>query len=308
MGLLDGRVAVVTGSGRGIGREIALCLASEGAAVVVNDVGVSLDGRGTAEDPAAEAVTLIEKAGGRAVANYDSVSDFEAAGRIVATAVDTFGKIDILVNNAGIVRDRTLLKMDESDYDAVVAVHQKGTFNCTRHAVVHMKEAGYGRIVNITSSAGLRGNFGQTNYGAAKAAIMGMTFVWALELGRYGITVNAVAPAGLTRMTENLFGGKDAPPDQDPALNAPLVAFLASEDASYVNGQVLGRTGFAYTIFQTPRQVAAMWRDGGWTPGEVAAHFHDVLGQHLQPVGMPAHPLLGKDDKAKDDKATQDKK
>ena len=295
MGLLDGRVAVVTGAGRGIGREIALCLAAEGASVVVNDLGSGLDGSGQAEDPAAETCRLIEKAGGRAEPNYDSVSDFEAAGRIVGQAVTGFGKVDILVNNAGIVRDRTLLKMEEPDYDAVVAVHQKGTFNCTRHAAVHMKEAGYGRIVNITSSAGLRGNFGQTNYGAAKAAIMGMTFVWALELGRHGITVNAVAPAGLTRMTENLFGGADAPPDQDPALNAPLVAFLASEQASYVNGQVLGRTGYAYTIFQTPRQVAAMWKEGGWSPAEVAEHFHEVLGQHLQPVGMPAHPLLGKD-------------
>ncbi|MHB8438904.1 MAG: SDR family NAD(P)-dependent oxidoreductase [Acidimicrobiales bacterium] len=296
MGLLKGRVAVVTGAGRGIGKEIALCLAAEGAAVVVNDIGASLDGAGSAEDPAADTCAVIEKAGGKAAANYDSVSDFEAAGRIVAQAVDTFGKIDILVNNAGIVRDRSLLKMEESDYDAVIAVHQKGTFNTTRHAARHMKDAGYGRIVNITSSAGLRGNFGQTNYGAAKAAIMGMTFVWALELGRYGITVNAVAPAGLTRMTENLFGGAEAPPDQDPALNAPLVAFLASEDASYVNGQVLGRSGFAYTIFQTPRQVAGMWREGGWTPSEVAAHFHEVLGQHLQSVGMPAHPLLGKKD------------
>jgi NAD(P)-dependent dehydrogenase (short-subunit alcohol dehydrogenase family) len=294
MGLLDGRVAVVTGAGRGIGREIALSLAAEGASVVVNDLGTGLDGAGTAEDPAAETCRLIDKAGGTAEPNYESVSDFAAAGRIIDHATGRFGRIDILVNNAGIVRDRTLLKMDESDYDAVVAVHQKGTFNCTRHAAAPMKEAGYGRIVNITSSAGLRGNFGQTNYGAAKAAIMGMTFVWALELGRYGITVNAVAPAGLTRMTENLFGDQEAPPDQDPALNAPLVAFLASEDASYVNGQVLGRTGYAYTIFQTPRQVAAMWREGGWTPQGVADHFHEVLGQHLQPVGMPAHPLLGK--------------
>ena len=298
MALLDGRVAVVTGAGRGIGQAIAKCLASEGARVVVNDLGTSLDGAGEVEDAAAQTCREIEEAGGKAVANYESVSDFDAAGRIVAQAVDTFGSIDILVNNAGIVRDRTLLKMSSDDYDAVVAVHQKGTFNCTRHAAVHMREAGYGRIVNITSSAGLRGNFGQTNYGAAKAAIMGMTFVWALELGRYGITVNAVAPAGLTRMTENLFGGADAPPDQDPALNAPLVAFLASEEASYVNGQVLGRTGFAYTIFQTPRQVAGMWRDGGWSPSEVADHFHEVLGQHLQPVGMPAHPLLGKGETA----------
>lgn len=293
MGLLDGRVAVVTGAGRGIGREIARCLAAEGAGVVVNDLGTGLGGEGEGQDPAAETCELIASAGGRAVANYDSVADFEAAGRMIATAVESFGRIDILVNNAGIVRDRTLLKMTEEDYDAVVAVHQKGTFNCTRHAAGHMKEAGYGRIVNITSSAGLRGNFGQTNYGAAKAAIMGMTFVWALELGRYGITVNAVAPAGLTRMTENLFGDREAPPDQDPALNAPLVAFLASEQASYVNGQVLGRTGYAFTIFQTPRQVAAMWKEGGWTPAQVAEHFHEVLGQHLQPVGMPAHPLLG---------------
>jgi NAD(P)-dependent dehydrogenase (short-subunit alcohol dehydrogenase family) len=296
MGLLDGRVAIVTGSGRGIGREFALCLASEGASVVVNDVGVSLDGRGTEEDPAAATVKDIEAAGGAAVASYDSVSDFEAAGRIVQTAVDVFGTVDILVNNAGIIRDRSLLKMDESDYDAVIGVHQKGTFNCARHAAPIMKEKGYGRIINITSSAGLRGNFGQTNYGAAKAALMGMTFVWAVELGKYGITVNAMAPAGFTRMTEGLYQGAEPPPDQNPALNAPLVAFLASEQASYVNGQVLGRTGFAYTIFQTPRQVAAMWKDGGWTAAEVADKFHDVLGQHLQPVGMPAHPLLGKKD------------
>ncbi len=296
MGLLDGRVAVVTGAGRGIGRDIARCLAQEGARVVVNDVGVSLAGEGTAEDPAAEVCGQIEADGGAAVPNHDSVSDFAGAGRIIETAITAFGGIDILVNNAGIVRDRTLLKMEEGDYDAVVAVHQKGTFNTTRHAAPFMKEAGYGRIVNITSSAGLRGNFGQTNYGAAKAAIMGMTFVWALELGRYGITVNAVAPAGYTRMTAGLYRGAEPPPDQDPALNAPIVAFLASEQAAYVNGQVLGRTGYAYTMFQTPRQVAAMWRQGGWTPAQVAENFHEVLGQHLQPVGMPAHPLLGKKD------------
>ncbi len=168
----------------------------------------------------------IEAGGGTAVPNHDSVSDFAAAGNIIQTAVDNFGKVDIVVNNAGIVRDRTLVKMEESDYDAVIAVHQKGTFNTVRHAAPLMKDAGYGRIVNITSSAGLRGNFGQTNYGAAKAAIMGMTFVWALELGKYGITVNAVAPAGFTRMTEGLYEGAEPPADQDAALNAPLIAFL----------------------------------------------------------------------------------
>ncbi len=288
MGLLDGRVAIVTGSGRGIGREFALCFAREGAAVVVNDVGVSLDGRGTEEDPAAQVCKEIEALGGKAVPNYDSVTDYDGAANIVRTAVDAFGTLDILVNNAGIVRDKTLLKMDESDFDAVVAVHQKGTFNCTRHAAEVMKDKGYGRIVNITSSAGLRGNFGQTNYGAAKAAIMGMTFVWSMELGRYGITVNAVAPAGATRMTASLYerSGKEPPPEENPALNAPLVAYLASEPAAHVNGQILGRTEYAYTIFQQPKQIAWMWKDGGWSASEVAEKFDATLGQHLQQVGM----------------------
>jgi NAD(P)-dependent dehydrogenase (short-subunit alcohol dehydrogenase family) len=288
MGLLDGRVAVVTGSGRGIGREFALCFAREGAQVVINDVGVALDGRGGDDDPAAQVCKEIEALGGHAVPNYDSVSDYEAAANIVATAVDAFGKIDIVVNNAGIVRDRTLLKMDESDFDAVIGVHLKGTFNVTRHAAERMKAQEYGRIVNITSSAGLRGNFGQTNYGAAKAGIMGMTFVWALELGRYGITVNAVAPSGATRMTASLFErtGNEPPPEENPALNAPLVAFLASEGAGHVNGQVLGRTEYGYTLFQHPKQIAWMWKDGGFTPDEVARNFDKILGQHMQQVGM----------------------
>ncbi|HMF83641.1 MAG TPA: SDR family NAD(P)-dependent oxidoreductase [Acidimicrobiia bacterium] len=288
MGLLDGRVAVVTGSGRGIGREFALCMAREGARLVVNDVGVSLDGRGTDEDPAAQVCKEIEALGGQATPNYDSVSDFDGAGGIIRTAVDTFGQLDVLVNNAGIVRDRTLVKMNEDDFDSVIGVHLKGSFNCAHHAAVVMKDAGYGRIINVTSSAGLRGNFGQTNYGAAKAGLMGMTFIWALELGKYGITVNAVAPAGATRMTAGLFErtGEEPPPEQNPALNAPLVAFLSSERASHVNGQILGRTDYAYTIFQHPKQIAWMWRDGGWEPEQVADHFDQVLGQHLQHVGM----------------------
>jgi NAD(P)-dependent dehydrogenase (short-subunit alcohol dehydrogenase family) len=288
VGLLDGRVAIVTGSGRGIGREFALCFGREGARVVVNDVGVSLDGRGTDDDPALQVCKEIEAFGGAAVPNYDSVSDFEGAGRIVQGAIDAFGTVDILVNNAGIVRDKSLLKMEEADFDAVIAVHLKGTFNCTRHAAPVMKEKGYGRIVNITSSAGLRGNFGQTNYGAAKAGIMGMTFVWSLELGRYGITVNAIAPSGATRMTAGLFErtGTEPPPEENPALNAPLVAYVASEQAAHVNGQILGRTEYAYTLFQQPKQIAWMWRDGGWSPGEVARDFDKTLGQHLQPVGM----------------------
>jgi NAD(P)-dependent dehydrogenase (short-subunit alcohol dehydrogenase family) len=288
MGILDGRVAVVTGSGRGIGREFALGMAREGASVVINDVGVSLDGQGTEDDPAAQTCKDIEALGAKAVPNYDSVSDFEGAKRIIDTAVNEFGKIDILVNNAGIVRDRTLVKMSEEDFDAVVAVHMKGTFNCARHAAPYMKDAGYGRIINVTSQAGLRGNFGQTNYGAAKAAIMGMTFVWAIELGKYGITVNAMSPAGATRMTASLFErtGTEPPAEANPALNAPIVTFLASEGAAHVNGQIVGRTDFAYTIYQTPKQVGFMWRDGGWEVDGVVDNFDSILGQHMQHVGM----------------------
>jgi NAD(P)-dependent dehydrogenase (short-subunit alcohol dehydrogenase family) len=286
--LLENRVAVVTGAGRGIGRQFALELAAQGAAVVVNDLGVSLRGDAEAEDAATSVCREIDAAGGKAVPSHESVTDFAAAERIVGTAVDTFGRIDILVNNAGIVRDRTLVKMDESDFDAVIATHLKGAFNCTRHAAPLMKEAGYGRIVNVTSSAGLRGNFGQTNYGAAKAGLMGMTFVWALELAKSGITVNAIAPAGATRMTAALAGDADGEVDPrlDPAMNAPLVAFLASDRAGHVNGQLFGRTDFSYSLFQHPKQIAWMHKDGGWDTESVAEQFDAMLGQHLQTVGM----------------------
>jgi len=295
--LLENRVAVVTGAGRGIGREFALELARQGAAVVVNDLGVGLRGDSTDEDPATAVCDEIEALGGRAVPSHESVTDFAAAERIVATATDTFGQIDILVNNAGIVRDRTLVKMTEDDFDAVIATHLKGAFNLARHAVPVMKEAGYGRIINVTSSAGLRGNFGQTNYGAAKAGIMGMTFVWALELARAGITVNAIAPAGATRMTAALAGDADAPPDPrlDPAMNAPLIAYLASEQAAHVNGQLFGRTDFSYTIFQHPKQIAWMNKDGGWDAESVASEFDGMLGQHLQKVGMVMPSGLSQD-------------
>ncbi len=295
--LLKDRVAVVTGSGRGIGREFALCLAREGAKVVVNDLGSGLDGEGTDDDPAAQVVKEIEAEGGEAVASFDSVSDFDAAERIIQTAVDSFGKIDILVNNAGIVRDRTLVKMTEDDFDAVVGVHMKGTFNCARHAAPLMKEQEYGRIINVTSQAGLRGNFGQTNYGGAKAAIMGMTFIWAQELTKYGVTVNAMSPAGATRMTAALFErtGTEPPPEQDPALNAPMVAYLASEQAAHVNGQLLGRTDYAYTIYRHPLQKAYMWKDGPWAPAEVAENFDKIFGTQLEPLGMIMPDAMKKD-------------
>jgi NAD(P)-dependent dehydrogenase (short-subunit alcohol dehydrogenase family) len=206
----------------------------------------------------------------------------------VEAATSSFGKIDILVNNAGILRDRTLLKMTEEEFDAVIAVHLKGTFNCTRHAAELMREQEYGRIVNITSSAGLRGNFGQTNYSAAKAGIVGMTLTWALELGKYGITVNAMAPSAVTRMTTGLLPGTEdkVPPEMDPLLNAPLIAFLASEKAGHVNGQVFGRRGYAYTIFQKHKPAASMFKPGGWTPEEVGRNFDSVLAEYMMPPGM----------------------
>ena len=289
MGLLDGRVAIVTGAGRGIGRGIALCLAAEGAKVVVNDPGSTVDGRGKEGDPAHEVVEEIKKAGGQAVANYDSVAEFAAAANIVKTAVDSFGKLDILVNNAGIMRDKSIVKMEEADFDAVVGVHMKGTFNCGRHAIPLMREQNYGRIINITSSAGLRGNFGQSNYSAAKAGIMGLTFTWALEGAKYGITSNAMAPAGLTRMVGLIPGmeGKPMAPEMDPNLNGPMVAFLASEKAAHVNGQIFGRRGFAFTIFQTPRPLASMYKPGGMSAAEIATNFDGVFLEHLQPVGIP---------------------
>ena len=186
--------------------------------------------------------------------------------------------------------------MTEDDFDAVIATHLKGAFNMTRHAAPRMKEAGFGRIINVTSSAGLRGNFGQTNYGAAKAGIMGMTFVWALELGRSGITVNAIAPAGATRMTAAL-GDDEAEPDPrlDPAMNAPIVAFLASDQAADVNGQIFGRTDFSYTIFQHPKQIAWMNKDGGWDTESVA----ERVRRHARPAppegrhGHAGRPVAG---------------
>ncbi len=296
--LLDGKVAIVTGSGRGIGRGLAIALAKEGARVVINDVGCEVDGRGGAQDPAAQVVREIETLGGKAVPNYDSVASWDGAAAIVKTAVDAFGRLDILVNNAGIVRDRSLAKMTEEDFDAVLAVHLKGSFNCGRHAVPVMREQGYGRIVNITSSAGLRGNFGQSNYGAAKAGIMGLTLVWSIELARYGITANALAPAGLTRMVGTIpgFENREPPPEMNPDLNGPLVAFLASEKAGHVNGQIFGRRGYAFTLFCHPRPIAALYRRGGWTAEEIAQNFDAAFGDHLQ---IPGIAQLRRDDKEK---------
>jgi len=298
--LLEGKVAVVTGSGRGIGRGIALALAKEGAKVVVNDVGCATDGRGTDADPAAVVCKEIAALGAEAIPNYDSVAEFDSAGNIIKAAVDKWGKIDILVNNAGILRDKQLVNMSPDDFDAVLKVHLYGGFNCCRHALPVMREKGYGRIVNIVSSAGLRGNFGQANYGAAKAGLMGITFVIAVEHmkgnaeGKYSITANALAPAGMTRMVGQIPGmeGRPVPPEMNPDLNGPIVAYLGSEEAKHVNGQIFGRRGYSYTLFQTPKPLAAMFKEGGWEAGEIAKNFDAAFFEHLSVPGIPVTPAM----------------
>ena len=217
MGICDGRVVVITGAGRGIGREYAIEFARQGAKVVVNDLGAEIDGSGSSAGPAGQVVDEIRGMGGEAVANGDDVSDYEGAGRLIQVAIETFGTIDVLVNNAGILRDRMLVNMSIEEWDAVIRVHLRGTFAPTRHAVEYWRnrvkagETNDARIINTTSPSGIYGNVGQTNYGAAKAGIASFTIIAAMELGRYGVTVNAVAPAALTRMTENLGLGDPSP-------------------------------------------------------------------------------------------------
>ena len=254
MGLLDGKVAIVTGAGHGIGRGHALELAKQGAKVVVNDLGSSVGGEGASKD-ADLTVKLVESRGGTAVANYEDVADHEAAGRMIAQAVDTWGQLDILVNNAGIVRDGAIWNMTADDFDAVMRVHVKGTWGPSHWAAKHWRarakagETFTGRIINTTSGAGLVGNFGQTSYATAKAAIAGLTQTLSLELYKMGVTVNAIGPAGATRITATMPGAPavieadDLADDEwnpmDPAVSSPVVAWLASDEAQHVTGQVI---------------------------------------------------------------------
>jgi NAD(P)-dependent dehydrogenase (short-subunit alcohol dehydrogenase family) len=249
MGMLDGRVVIVTGGGRGLGRAHCLELARHGAAVVVNDLGVGLHGESGDVTPAEEVVAEILAAGGTATADGTSVSDFAATEELVARTVASHGRLDAVVNNAGIVRDRIMTSMSEEDFDVVLAVHLKGTFNISRHACAHWKQlvkAGEhvsGRIVNTTSGAGLFGNIGQTNYGPAKAAIASLTMIIAMEMERYGMTANALSPLARTRMTAGLAGMQETPTGTwdrfDPANTAPVAAWLCSEASGWLSGSVL---------------------------------------------------------------------
>src|SRR5690625_415661 len=252
MGICQDRVCIVTGAGRGIGREHALMLAEQGARVVVNDLGGNMDGTGGDTGPAQAVVDEIEAAGGTAVANRDDISTWDGAENLIASAIDTYGTLDVVINNAGILRDRMLANMTEAEWDAVIAVHLKGTFGPSRHAAAYwrqkVKDGGevQGRIINTSSPSGIYGNVGQTNYGAAKAGMAAFTVIASMELARYGVTVNAVAPAALTRMTENLGMGQAdemTKAAMSPRWIAPIVTWLASEESQDVTGRVFDVTG-----------------------------------------------------------------
>jgi NAD(P)-dependent dehydrogenase (short-subunit alcohol dehydrogenase family) len=298
--LLEGKVAIVTGSGRGIGREEAILMAKHGAKVVVNDLGAHFDGTGQPTGtPAQEVVAEIKKMGGQAVANGESVSDFKAAKRIVECAIDTFGKLNIVVNNAGILRDRMIFNMAEEDWDAVVAVHLKGTFNMARHASEYWREEHKkgnllnGRIINTSSDAGLLGNVGQGNYGACKAAVATMAIIIGQEMKKYGVTANAIAPVARTRLTVDAtpstaaLMGQEAKPgefDMFSAANiAPLVAWLASDDAAGVNGQVFrvgGRSVWPMKGWHSAARVKNP-EPATWDPAKLGARLKEELAKGI---------------------------
>ncbi|HYM15403.1 MAG TPA: SDR family NAD(P)-dependent oxidoreductase [Dehalococcoidia bacterium] len=305
MGALDGKVAVVTGSGRGIGRGIALLFAREGAKVVVNDPGVNVDGSGNDNGPADQVVAEIRGTGGEAVASYDSVATPEGGEAIVKKAVEAYGHIDILVNNAGILRDRMIFNMSEAEWDAVIAVHLKGHFNCTKPASILMRQQRYGRIINFSSGSGLVGMPGQANYGAAKSGIAGFTRVVAKDLGRYGVTCNAIAPGAATRMTQSVpdasrelraragiatpgAGPRPAAPSlRDPEYVAPMVAYLASDDAWNINGQIFHVAGGSVGLSWHPTPMRTLWKPAMWTLDELC---EAVPGQLMAGIPNPAPP------------------
>lgn len=288
--LLEDKSAIVTGSSKGLGKAYAIALAQAGAKVVVN---------GRAASDVDAVVEEIKDRGGQAVACVESVSTWEGAQRVVMCAMDSFGRLDLLVNNAGITRDRTLFKMTEEDWDEVIAIHPKGSFACGKFAALEMRDQGSGRIINITSGAGLTGNFGQSNYSAAKAGIVGMTMTWALELSKHNITVNAIRGAAVTRMMEPLFNravkeaeaaGMPVPQPEElgmyrPEAAAPLVVFLASDEAASINGQVIAIDGPRLVLWSHPRQVRTGYMFPFWTVETLSKYFRDTVGAQLETVG-----------------------
>jgi NAD(P)-dependent dehydrogenase (short-subunit alcohol dehydrogenase family) len=295
---LDGKVAVVTGAGRGIGREHAIALARAGANVVVNDLGASLAGEGADTGPAHDVVREIEALGGEAVADGENVADFAGAKRLIDGALAAFGRLDILVNNAGILRDRMLVNMEEHEWDAVVEVHLKGHFAPTRHAAAYWRERSKAgdqvaaRVINTSSPSGVFGNVGQVNYGAAKAGIVGFTLIAAQELQRYGVTVNAIAPNARTRMTEAAFGEIAAPEDgfdpADPANNSPIVVALCADEAQDITGQVFFVYGGVVNMLSGWEAGELFASDERWDADGLLQELRDRLPDGAGPPGMLA--------------------
>jgi NAD(P)-dependent dehydrogenase (short-subunit alcohol dehydrogenase family) len=299
VGICDGRIVIITGAGRGIGREHALEFASQGAKVVVNDLGAEVDGTGSSSGPAGEVVDEIRGMGGEAVADGEDVSDYEGAGRLIRSALDNFGGLDVLVNNAGILRDRMLVNMTIEEWDAVIRVHLRGTFAPMRHAVEYWRnrtkagEVNDARIINTTSPSGIYGNVGQTNYGAAKAGIASMTIIAAMELGRYGVTVNAIAPAALTRMTENLGMGAssaDRKPEDfdasDPANIAPLVVWLGSSQSAGITGRVFNVQGGNVSVAEGWVAGPGVSKGDRWDTAELGGVIPDLVAKAAPNANM----------------------
>jgi NAD(P)-dependent dehydrogenase (short-subunit alcohol dehydrogenase family) len=294
---LAGKVAIVTGAGRGIGRAHALALAEARASVIVNDLGAALSGEGHDDTPAQQVVKEIKAAGGDAAANAENVADFDGAERMVRQAIDHFGRLDILVNNAGILRDRMLVNMTEQEWDSVIAVHLKGHFAPTRHAAAYWRERSKagddvkGRVINTSSPSGVFGNIGQANYGAAKAGIAGFTIIVAQELHRYGVTVNCLAPNARTRMTEDTFD-MGAPPEGfdplDPSNMSPLVVALSADDAQNITGQVFHVWGGAINALQGWTAGELFSADEKWDADELLGELLDRFPGGAAPTGMIA--------------------
>ncbi|GII31806.1 putative short-chain dehydrogenase/reductase [Planotetraspora mira] len=292
MGRLDGRVAIVTGAGRGIGASVARLLAREGAQVVVNDLGVQLDGSGTNSGPAAGVVDEITQAGGKAIADFSDVSDHAAAEQLIGTAIGEFGRLDVLVNVAGILRDRMVFNMAEREWDDVIRVHLKGTFNTTKFAAAHWRSLrdadAQNRIINFTSVSGLHGAPGQPNYAAAKMGIVGLTYSCANSLARYGVTTNAISPGAATRMTASIPDDKRRSPasatdEHSPDNVAPVVAYLAGSESGWINGRILHSAGYQLALYDNPQPISRIAGTGPWDLDTLSTQIEQAFG-----------PLLGR--------------